>query len=134
MNDKMLKIPAMRYPQELGMTYLGSFEVPGRLVSKSNFKPDGRYYLGAKFKAFEDKIAWLAKTSLIPMGAKAGWVTIWPGSPNKRYIDLTNSFKSIMDGLVKAGIYSDDKDVAGCVMPMRIGQITCLEIWVATDN
>jgi Holliday junction resolvase RusA-like endonuclease len=103
-------------PADYSLTLRWTIPLPFKLISKSNHKGLGRY-LPAKYRVFEQSIARLAmhtcKRSLLPKG----WVVIAPHFQNKRHCDLSNLPKSILDGLVKGGVFKDDKDVCVTVLP-----------------
>lgn len=105
--------------------FLGGIHIPIRPRSKSNWKPTKRNYLHPVLKKFEEDIAACCKTiPRLPKMMTKGIVTIAPRFLKERgsRTDLTNLPKSIVDALVKAGIFSDDKDVSGTVLPAQFGE------------
>lgn len=83
-----------------------------------------------EFKEFEGSIAFVAHEQLRAPEFERGWVIIRPGFKGKKRIDLTNSFKGVLDGLVKGRVFSDDIHVAGTVTPAEEGRDGfTLEIW-----
>lgn len=71
----------------------------------------GRYFLSAKFKAFEEKVRWEAKSQFQEKPyTKDIMVHILVHFKNKVHADATNLFKGVMDAL--QGIcYENDRQV-----------------------
>ena len=121
----------MMKPEHYGLKLLGSFIIPGKCRSKSNFKPRGRYYPDPKLTAFHATVTFLAKASLgVKKSYKMGWVIIQIHSKSQVHIDLSNSPKSILDCLVNAQVFTDDKDVAVTVPFAEIGKEDKTEVFV----
>ena len=124
--------PIFQTPESQGCVYIGSFTVPGKCKSKSNFKPRGRMYLSPELLAFERTGAFLAKAALrVKTPYNAGYVQITMYGKNKIHIDLSNSPKSIIDFLVNAGIFTDDINVGVNTPFCIIGteEKTVLDVW-----
>lgn len=117
-------------PKEAGLTKLFVIDLPFKLISKSNHKGAARY-LPAKYRVFEESVAHMAffatkKKCMM----KEGWVVIRPHFKNKIHIDLANIGKSLIDGLVKGSVFSDDKYLAVTVVPAVYGdELSECEIW-----
>ena len=118
-------------PPDWGMRLIGSFHFGGKLISKSNWKPKGRAYLPKKYADFENRIAVHAKAAHMANGYPSGWVVIYPVFPTRTHVDLSNLPKSIIDGLVKGGVFSDDKNVSVTVTAARYAKdgASLIEVW-----
>lgn len=124
----------IRTPQEAGYVLLFSFVIPFRLISKSNDKGAnrfGRHFKSARFRAFEESVAWIAVTACKRPKLKEGWVVIEQHAKNKVHIDPSNSPKSVLDALVKGDVFSDDKYVGITVpsIPTFGDENSVVEIW-----
>lgn len=114
-------------PRDAGMTLRWTVPFPGRLISKSN---DKSRHLPAKYCIYEDSIARLAVGICKRPMLKMGWVILRPHFKNKIHIDLNNAFKSGMDALVKAKVFTDDKIIPCTVTQATYGdEYTVCEIW-----
>lgn len=118
---------AFEYPSSIGYRFIGRFAITGRLLSKANSKAR---YLEPKYRAFEELVAKLAKEKLPQNEYESGWVTIFPAAPDKRHLDPSNTPKSVIDALVKARIFKDDKYIAGAFFEFIMGRNTYVEVWV----
>ncbi len=116
-------------PEEYGMKKLWVVPIPFKLISKSNEKQPG-HFLSAKFRVFEESIAFLAiSTCKRPMLEK-GWVVVRPHFRNRVHPDFSNLPKGIFDALKKGGVFKDDKYVACTVVPAVYGDLdSSVEIW-----
>lgn len=117
-------------PRDAGMKKLFVIPIPFKLISKSNHKGKGRY-LPAKYRVFEESVAHLAFfAAKKQMMMKHGWIVIRPHFKDKIHVDLVNIGKSLVDGLVKGSIFSDDKYLACTVVPAVYGdEHSEVEIW-----
>ena len=117
-------------PEHHGYAHLGTFAIPGKCKSKSNEKlPNGR--LSNEMRAWEDGVALLAKVAIGAGDRSAGWIVIQMWCANKKHIDFSNSPKSILDGIVKGGVFKDDKYLAVTVLPAKYGygDKTVISVW-----
>ncbi len=116
-------------PEDYGLSLYWTVYLSSKLISKSNHKGMGRY-LPAKYRAFENTIAQIAAvTCKRPMLEKA-WVVIAPHFKNKSHCDLSNLPKSILDGLVKGGLFKYDKYICVTVLPAVYGDTdSSCEVW-----
>lgn len=126
--------PLIYHPSEAGYVKLWSFVIPFRLISKSNDKGmarSGRHFKSAKFRAFEESVAFLAVATCKRPLLKEGWVVIEQHAKNRVHIDPSNSPKSVLDALVKACVFSDDKYVGVTVpaIPVFGDENSVVEIW-----
>lgn len=101
-------------PRDAGMKKLFVVPLPSPLISKSNEKNGGRF-LSAKYRVFEESVARMGLSVCRRPMIEVGWIVIRPCFKNRVHIDLTNSFKSCLDGLVKGGVFKDDKYIRGTV-------------------
>ena len=116
-------------PRAYGMKLLFIIALPFKLISKSNHKGTGRY-LPAKYRVFEESIAYCAIAACKKPMLKEAWCVIRPHFQNKIHPDLSNLEKSLLDGLVKGGVFSDDKYIACTVVPAIYGdECSEVEIW-----
>ena len=107
-------------PEDYGYKYLGTFYIPGKCRTKSNEKFANRR-LSNEMRAWEDGVGLLAKVALGAKALSAGWIIIQPYFQNKKHPDLSNLTKSVFDGVVKGGVFKDDKYVACTVLPAVYG-------------
>lgn len=88
-----------------------------QLVSKSNEKTR---WVSAKYKAFEESVAWLAASTCGKPALTEGWVILEPHFKTKTHPDASNLPKSLLDALVKAGVFKDDKHLGITVPPFPV--------------
>jgi hypothetical protein len=118
---------AFEFPASIGYRFIGRFEVPGRVITTANSKAK---FLSPKERAYRDLVCLLAKTKLPTNCWREGWVTLFPGSPDHRHADPSNATKLLWDSLVRAGVFENDKYLAGAFFPFAVGKPTYLEVWV----
>lgn len=114
-------LPPSSNPIDHGYSLRGTLLVPFKLISKSNHKPKGRQFLTPEQRAFENTIATLAKIEFRSPLWQRGWVVIEPVFQSKVHVDLNNIPKGVFDGLIKGGLYADDKAIACTVLPATYG-------------
>lgn len=116
-------------PQDAGLSKLYVIPIPFKLISKSNHKGRGNF-LPAKYRVFEESIARLAVASCKRPLLEHGWVVIRPHFKTRVHCDLNNLTKSIFDGLIKGGVFFDDKIIASTVVLGVYGDMLSeVEIW-----
>ena len=114
-------------PSEYGMVLKFTVPVPFKVVSKSNSKSK---YLPETYRAFEEAVAWKAIEACRRPRFKVGWVVLRLHYKHRNHVDPTNSFKSLVDGLVKGEVFEDDDQVYGTVVPVVYGDLnSTVEIW-----
>lgn len=117
------------HPKDYGFNFVAEIFLNIRCISKSNSKAR---WLEKRFKDFEDLIILTCKkhSHLKTSDKETGFVIIKLSFKGRR-IDLNNSTKSIMDALVKARIFKDDRDVAVTVLPADLGKEDkiIIQIW-----
>lgn len=117
-------------PEAYGYKKKGTLTLPFKLISKSNWKPKGRFYLPQKYADFENRIAALALGRFGRREYTQGWIVLLPNFKTKTHPDLSNCTKSVCDGLVKGGLFKDDKLLAVTVCPPKYGdELSTLEVW-----
>lgn len=123
------------HPSDLGYVKLWAIPVPYRLLSKSNDKSfnrkTGQHFKSARFKAFEQSLAWLAVSVCGRPKLKEGWVVMEPHYAKRDAPDPSNLPKSVLDALVQGGIFEDDDKVGVTVPPHPVyGDFnSVVEIW-----
>ncbi len=116
-------------PKDAGLTLLHIIPIPFKIISKSNEKTAGRY-LSAKYRTFEESVAYLAKATCGELMLKEGWAVIRPAFQNKVHSDLGNLSKGLLDGLKKGRVLHDDKYIACTVVPAVYGHTNGeIELW-----
>ena len=87
---------------------------PFKCISKDNekvFNKQGRFFLSAKFKAFESHIAWEAKSQYkgrVLEGSLMVYLKAY--FKDKRHCDASNLFKGVLDSL-QGVIYKNDRQI-----------------------
>lgn len=114
-------------PSEYGMELMFTIPVDLKVISKSNSKAK---YLPEVYRTFEEGIAWLGAVRCKRPRFKGGWVVLRLHYKDRKHVDPTNSFKSLVDGLVKGLVFEDDDQVYGTVVPIVYGDLhSTVEIW-----
>lgn len=138
----------MTGPLDYGYKLLGDFNIPGKVVTKSNEKllaaaprfnrrarPGRRLFINSpKVIAYENVVAFLAKTTFKhTAGLTRGWIIIQPFFKNHTHPDLSNLPKSIFDAMVNSGVLANDREIASTVLPAVYGpeERTRIELWEA---
>lgn len=89
-----------------------SFEIPGRPVAKQRARArNGKFYTPAPTRRFEELVAWHART--VGVRDLSGNLYVEIGIYTHRPLrgDVDNYAKSILDGMVKGGLISDDREI-----------------------
>lgn len=114
-------------PLAAGLKKLYTIPIDFKVISKSNSKSR---YLPEVYRVFEEAVAWKAIETCGRPKLKSGWVVLRLHYKGKNHIDPTNSFKSLVDGLVKGEVFEDDNEVSGTVVPIVYGDLhSTVEIW-----
>lgn len=98
-----------------------TFEIPGRPIAKQRARMrNGQFYTPAPTRHFEESVAWSARAT----GVRdlSGDLHVEIGICTKRPLrgDVDNYAKSILDGLVKGGLISDDREIVSlCIGKSR---------------
>jgi hypothetical protein len=121
-----------RRPEDLGYVKLWTVSLAGlALISKSNSK---KRYLSDNEKAFEESVGWLAKSTCGTPKLTEGWVELEQHFRTRTHPDASNLPKSLLDALVKAQVFKDDKHVGITVPPFPVygDTNTLMHIWGKT--
>ncbi len=116
-------------PEDYGYKLCGEIVLNERCISKSNSKSR---WLEKRFKEFEERIIQACRKFGVKKSNKEfGWVVLECHYKHKMHTDLNNCFKSVCDGLVKAGMFYDDKEICVTAVPAKLGKEdkTIIQIW-----
>ena len=114
-------------PEDYKYTRLGMCIIPCKAISKSNSKTYNRR-LDPKYAAFENTVGMLTRACFGQKQIVEGWLDVQLYFKEKRHIDVSNSLKSLLDGMVKGGSLKDDKMIACSVFPAIYGNSEKIEL------
>lgn len=103
-----------------------TFEIPGRFVSLNEFYRMSPHEQGRVKREHDERVAWCAKAArLRPCAKRIRYSVTWVEQNRRRDLDnVAFGKKFIQDGLVKAGILSNDThhEIAGFSDEFRYDQ------------